>query len=388
MTDTLSRIAAKGNVLRCFVIALGEREATTNYPPSSWSKRYNPPPWSWQIGKQAVCEMMTNSILPKRVILDVDTGIDDALALIVAQYLNDRLQLVGVTTVAGNVDLAATTLNTRAVLGLLRRDDLGVAVGAASPLIRALRPAPGIHGERGLGNVDVLSWRFPFAPVATESAAAFISRVARENPGRLTIIATAPLTNIALALKMDPALAARLAEIVIMGGAIDVAGNASPVAEANFLNDPESAEIVLNSGVPIVLVPLDVTQQVTVTRSHLDGLRSQAQQKPSPVADFAVDILGFYLDASERHGHEGASMHDPLAVLLTVQPDLGEATPLAVQIATGSTIAAGECIVDRRAHSPARAVPRPNVRCYRRVDVQSCRDVILDSLLRTFGQIP
>jgi purine nucleosidase len=321
----------------------------------------------------------------KEIILDVDTGIDDALALVLATHLTDSFQILGVTTVAGNVDLAAATENTRAVLGLVGRADVPVARGARAPLIRPLRTAPAFHGPKGLGEIDLRSWDSPRSPLLDVSAAEFIATTARKRTGRLILIATGPLTNLALAFKMDPSLASHLAELVIMGGAIDVPGNASPVAEANFFTDPEAAQIVLSSGVPIVLVPLDVTEQVTVTRDSFEALRARAKQFPSRVADFACDVLSFYLSACETYGRSGAALHDPLAVAVAARPDLAEWEPLAVQVATSDPLTAGQCIVDRRPRSSVRPEPLPNVRSCRRVRADACREVILESFIASPG---
>lgn len=316
----------------------------------------------------------------KEIILDVDTGIDDALALILATRLTNAFQILGVTTVAGNVDLDAATKNTRAVLGLVGRTDVPVAVGAASPLLRRLRTAPAIHGARGLGEVDIDRWHLPRPPLAPESAAEFIARTARERPGRVTVVATGPLTNLALALKMDTSLASRLSALVIMGGAIEVPGNASPVAEANFFTDPEAAQIVLAAGIPTVLVPLDVTEQVRVTRQRLASLRRQVSETPSATGEFVCSVLDFYVTACEAYGHDGAALHDPLAVAIAARPELANLRSVALQVATSDQLTAGQCIVDRRPRSATRPEPIPNARVSARVDADACRELILQAL--------
>jgi len=315
----------------------------------------------------------------KDIILDVDTGIDDALALMVAAWRSDDFRILGATTVAGNADLKIATDNTRAVLGLVGRADVPVAVGAARPLIRPLLIAPAFHGFLGMGEIDVADWDVPRAPLADASAAEFIARAARERPGQITLIATGPLTNVALALAMDRSLAGRLAEIVIMGGAIAVPGNASAVAEANFHNDPEAARIVLASGAKILLVPLDVTEQVAVDRARLQRLRGAVKDKPSATADAAVAILEFYLNAYEEHGRIACALHDPLAVLLAARPDLTETAEHAIEIATADPATAGLCIVDRRPPTALRSPPLPNVRTSTRVDVEVCRELIVEA---------
>ena len=314
------------------------------------------------------------------IILDVDTGIDDALALMLAAWLTEDLRILAATTVAGNVDLKTATDNTRAILGLLGRADVPVAAGADRPLIQPLRIAPAFHGRLGMGDLDVSEWDVPRAPLAETSAAELIARTARERPGQVTLIATGPLTNVALALAMDRSLAGRLAEIVIMGGALAVPGNASPIAEANFHNDPEAARIVLSSGARIHLVPLDVTEQVAIDRTRLASLRIRAKERPSPTADVAISILEFYLTAYEQHGRTACALHDPLAVLFAARPELTETVEHAVEIAVADPATAGLCIVDRRPLTSLRPPDPPNLRASAKLDAEACRELIIEAL--------
>ncbi|MGH2461890.1 MAG: nucleoside hydrolase [Chloroflexota bacterium] len=316
----------------------------------------------------------------KDIILDVDTGIDDALALILAGRLTHALRIVGVTTVAGNVDLATATENTRAVLGLIGRADVPVAAGAAGPIARPLRTAPEFHGAGGLGDLDPVALPFPRPGLLDENAAAFIAREAREHPGEIAVIAAGPLTNLARALELDAAVAGSLAGVVVMGGAIGVPGNASPVAEANFFADPEAARAVLSAGLPITLVPLDVTEQVAIDRPRLDALRRPHAGRHSPVSDFALEILDFYLRACESYGRSAAALHDPLAVAIAAVPELADTTPLAVEIPTLDPLTAGQCVVDRRPRSARRPEPTPNVQACLQVLVDPARQLILGEL--------
>jgi len=203
------------------------------------------------------------------LLLDVDTGIDDALALF---YLADaqkrgQLKILGSTTVGGNVEVGQTTLNTLKVWEMLELE-IPVASGAESPLQVPLNTAPFVHGEDGLGNSFLSP---PKRLPVNESAADMILRLSHEYSGELTLLTTAPLTNIAVALLRDPDLAGRIRKLVIMGGAV-FTGNVSAVAEANIANDPEAARIVFRSGIEMTLVGLDVTHKVYLEEADLEPL--------------------------------------------------------------------------------------------------------------------
>ena len=201
---------------------------------------------------------MTKSSTKRPTLIDVDTGIDDALALIVASYLSDSLEICSVTTVAGNVGIDDATENTRAVLGLLGRGDMLIAKGAAGPIAHDWTTSAQVHGERGLGALD--RPELLAGPALSEfSAVELILQQARLHSGELLIVATGPLTNLALALLAYPDLREHVANVVVMGGAFERGGNVSPVAEYNFYVDPLAADIVMTSGLDVTLIPLDTT---------------------------------------------------------------------------------------------------------------------------------
>jgi inosine-uridine nucleoside N-ribohydrolase len=271
-------------------------------------------------------------------LLDVDTGIDDALAVMLASG-SPVLRLAGVTTVAGNVPLDAVTRNTRAVLELLKRDDVPVAVGAAEPLSGWMprEPIP-IHGHDGLGDSGLLPARLS---VSTESAPSFIARMAEANAHKLVVVATGPLTNIAIAMLLHPQALARVKEIVWMGGAACVPGNVTPVAEFNAWADPQAAAIVLGSAIPITMVGLDVTHKVILESNRLDRMDSAT----SPASRFAGQIGRYYLDFLAHRGAAGAgAMHDPLAVAVAANPSLVETLPMQVRVETESRFSRGQTI--------------------------------------------
>ncbi len=256
------------------------------------------------------------------LIVDCDTGIDDALALL---YLlgDPRIDLRAITTVFGNTtaDIAAT--NTLRVLELAGRPDIPTAVGADSSLRGTVQLAPHVHGDDGLGNTRLPA---PAGAPVTEPAAELIVRLARENPGRLRLLAIGPLTNLATALRLAPELPELVSHVTIMGGAVDHPGNVTPWAEANIANDPEAARLVLRAGWDVTLVPLDVTMTELLTEEH--RLRLLAAAAPTP--RFAATILAHYLDAYQRNvfGAPRAACHDPLAAAIAI----GEVSPVLAPI--------------------------------------------------------
>jgi inosine-uridine nucleoside N-ribohydrolase len=250
-------------------------------------------------------------------LIDTDPGIDDALALFYAWGSPD-LRLAGLTTVAGNVEVAQATRNLFRLLALRRPDPPPVvAQGAAAPLARPLVTAKGYHGEDGLGGLD--DWPAVEPRLAPLDGADFILDAARRAPEPLTLIALGPLTNVALALARDRAALAGLARVVVMGGAVDVPGNVTAAAEFNFHVDPEAAARVLEAGLTVDLVPLDATRQALLSRAELE--RALARCPRAFAARCAAFTLkGFQVDASR--GTAGMVLHDPLAVAVALDPAL------------------------------------------------------------------
>ncbi len=250
--------------------------------------------------------------MPNRpFLLDCDTGIDDAMAII---YLlgEPDIDLVGITNVFGNVDPDQAAANTLALLELAGRPDIPVAIGAHHPLHgRYDGGAPHVHGHNGIGGITLPS---PAAEPSTEAAAQMIVRLAHEHRGQLHIVATGPLTNIALALALDPAFPHHIASLTIMGGAAAVPGNVSPVAEANIGNDPEAAVAVLSAHWPhLTLVPLDVTMTQQLTEADRQVLLAS----PRPVPQAIGRMLDFYFDFYEGLlGTRSCALHDPLAAAI------------------------------------------------------------------------
>ena len=250
-------------------------------------------------------------------LIDTDPGIDDALALLYA-WGSPELRLAGITTVAGNVEVAQATENLFRLVALRRPEPAPVvAQGAAAPLARPLVTAKGYHGEDGLGGLD--DWPAVRPALSPLDGPAFIVDAARRAREPLTLIALGPLTNVALALALDRAALAGLSRVVVMGGAVHVRGNVTSTAEFNFYVDPEAAARVLDAGLTVDLVPLDATRQALLPRGELE--RALAR-RPGPFATrcAAFTLRGFEVDAARGTG--GMVLHDPLAVAVALDPTL------------------------------------------------------------------
>lgn len=281
---------------------------------------------------------------PKNPLLvDCDTGIDDALALL---YLlgDPDLDLRAVTSVFGNTSAEAAAMNTLRVLELAGRPDIPVAVGADRSRRGTARFAPHVHGADGLGDTGLPA---PAGAPSATPAAELIVRLAHEHPGRLDLLALGPLTNLAAALRLDPALPRRVRQVTIMGGAIHHPGNVTPAAEANIDNDPESARMVLRAGWDVALVPLDVTMTELLTERHRHRLAACG----TPATRFAAGILRQYLDFYEStvFSRRVAACHDPLAAAIAA----GDVSPVVapavdVDVDTGDGPGRGMTIADTR----------------------------------------
>src|SRR5438132_5485536 len=263
------------------------------------------------------------------LLLDCDPGHDDAIALLLA-LASPEVELVGVTTVAGNQTLEKTTANAIRVLELVGRDDVAVAAGAARPLVRELFVAACVHGETGLDGTDLPPAR---GRAVAEHAVDFLAeRVA----GR-TLVATGPLTNVALLLARRPE--ARPDRIVLMGGAI-AEGNVTPAAEFNVCADPEAAARVFASGIDVTMIGLDVTHKALFTSAHIGRLAGR-------VGGMVTELLRFY-DRFHRevYGFDGSPIHDAVAVAHVLRPDLVETKRLNVEIDVESELCRGRTVVD------------------------------------------
>ncbi|NMM43265.1 nucleoside hydrolase [Rhodospirillaceae bacterium KN72] len=310
--------------------------------------------------------------MTEKIIIDTDPGIDDAMAIHLA-FAHPGLEVVALTTIFGNVHTATATRNAL-VLAEMAQYPCAVAQGADKPLVLPLNPpADFVHGAEGFGDLPA---RTPTGKPDPRSAAAYICEMAAAHPGEITLCAVGPLTNLALALRHDPAVTKNLKRVVIMGGAVDAPGNVSPFAEANIINDPHAAEEVFAADWPITLVGLDVTMQVRCTP---DDFASMPGSSPT-IGGFLNDATQFYFDFHRRqHDLNCCFMHDPTAVIAVTDPDVltCESVPLSV-ICEGEKI--GQTV---RIDDPAR---RP-VDVALGVDIDRVRSIFIDTIKSADGRV-
>ncbi|QXC09179.1 pyrimidine-specific ribonucleoside hydrolase RihA [Aeromonas sp. FDAARGOS 1408] len=274
------------------------------------------------------------------VILDCDPGHDDAIALILA-LASPELKVLAVTTSAGNQTPDKTLNNALRILTLLGRDDIPVAAGAPKPLARELIIADNVHGESGLDGPKLPAPAF--APVAM-TALELMAKCLRESPEPVTLVPTGPLTNIALLLAAHPELKQKIARIVLMGGAAG-AGNWTPAAEFNIYVDPEAADMVFKSGLPITMCGLDVTHEAQVMDEDIERVRAIT----NPVAQCVAGLLDFFMiyHRDPKWGFAGAPLHDPCTIAWLLAPALFHGVECRVDIETGGTHTSGMTVVDR-----------------------------------------
>ena len=252
---------------------------------------------------------------PKKLIIDTDPGIDDAMAILFA-LTDPACHVLGLTTIFGNVTTAQATRNALR-LGELARNPVPVAHGADAPLaIAAKDPAHFVHGDEGFGDIPAEP---PARSADPRSAAEFLIETCKADPGEVTICAVGPLTNLALALRKDPQLTDYVSEIVVMGGSVRQTGNVSPYAEANIWNDPHAAAEVFAADWPVRMVGLDVTQAVRCTRDDFAALASAAPV----IGGFLNRAADFYFRFHvAQRGFDGCYMHDPTAIIAITDPEL------------------------------------------------------------------
>jgi purine nucleosidase len=274
----------------------------------------------------------------KRIIIDTDPGVDDALAFLLA-LASPEIQLEALTTTQGNVTLEKATRNALSVLELACASHIPVARGSLLPLVEPLRASADVHGESGIGNAKLPE---PVTkPVPKHAVDYLIERVLAE-PNEISIFPIGPLTNIAMAIRKEPRFARAVRELVIMGGAILEYGNITPQAEFNIWVDPHAAHIVFHSGIPITLIPLDVTHKCLLKQEHVDRL----MKIDSPISRFIRDAMEVYLEASFQLGYEGSSLHDPLTLATIVAPELLTSEEYYVDVDISGGVSMGKTFAD------------------------------------------
>ena len=290
---------------------------------------------------------------PRKIIIDTDPGQDDAVAILLALASPEDIEVLGITCVAGNVPLHLTSKNARIVCELAGRSDIAVFAGCDRPLGRDLVTAEHVHGETGL-NGPVLP--DPSMPLQDAHAVDFIiETLQKAEPGSITLCPLGPLTNIATALKKAPDIADAVQEIVLMGGAYFEVGNITPTAEFNIYVDPEAADIVFKSGIPLVVMSLDVTHKALVTSPRNDAFRALG----TPVGTAVAEMTDFFERFDkEKYGSEGAPLHDPCVTAYLIDPDLFAGRHINVEIETQSELTMGMTVADwwRVTDRPANAL--------------------------------
>ena len=276
----------------------------------------------------------------RKIIIDTDPGQDDAVAILLA-LASPEIEVLGLTCVAGNVPLALTAKNARIICELAGRPDLPVYAGCDRPLKRDLVTAEHVHGKTGL---DGIALPDPTMPLAEGHAVDFLIETLRREPaGSVTLCPIGPLTNIATALHRAPEIAGRIRQIVLMGGAYFQVGNITPAAEFNIYVDPEAADIVFRSGIPLVVMPLDVTHKALTTRARIEAFRALGTRVGEAVASWTDFFERFDM---EKYGSEGAPLHDPCTIAWLLRPDLFAGREINVEIELHGQYTAGMTVAD------------------------------------------
>jgi purine nucleosidase len=352
--------------------------------------------------------------VPPRIplILDVDTGIDDSLALLYAAASEDA-ELVAVTCVAGNIDARQVAVNTLAVLELAGRGDVEVALGREVPLVRPLKTTPETHGPRGLGYAELAP---ATAALSERHAVDLLIDEARRRPGELTLVTLGPLTNLAVAVLREPELPRLYRRYVLMGGAYRSPGNTAPTTEWNINVDPDAAKVVFSAWTaaretdPSIARPvalgLDVTERAKIVPDHVVALARRAGSTPddsnllaggedpmqatrsvasNPIVRFVADALRFYMEFHSRYdGFYGAFIHDPLAVAAALDPTLVRTEALPVDVELGGTLTTGETVTDwRRVWKKP-----PNIDVAVEADAEAFLDRFVERVGRLAAELP
>ena len=276
----------------------------------------------------------------RKIIIDTDPGQDDAVAILLA-LASPELEVLGITAVAGNVPLALTERNARKICELAGRPEVKVFAGASRPMVRSLVTAEDVHGKTGLDGPELPE---PGMPLQEQHAVDFIvETLMREQGGSVTLCPLGPLTNIALALEREPDIVPRIREIVLMGGGFFEGGNVTPAAEFNIHVDPHAADVVLKSGIPVVMVPLDCTHKALTTAKRVAAFRDLGTRPGVATAE----MLEFFERFDEnKYGTDGGPLHDPCVIAYLLKPELFSGRHINVSVEIASELTMGMTVAD------------------------------------------
>lgn len=279
--------------------------------------------------------------MPRKIIIDTDPGQDDAVAILLALASPEEIEVLGITAVAGNVPLELTAKNARIICELAGKPDVKVYAGCDRPMAKTLVTAEHVHGQTGLNGPKLPD---PVMALQDSHGVDFIIDTLRAEPaGTVTLCPLGPLTNIATAFERAPDIIEKVQEIVLMGGAYFEVGNITPAAEFNIYVDPEAAEITFRSGVPIVVMPLDVTHKALVTPARNDAFRALG----TPVGTAVAEMTDFFERFDkEKYGSEGAPLHDPCVTAYLIRPELFSGRHINVEIEVKSDLTRGMTVAD------------------------------------------
>jgi purine nucleosidase len=309
----------------------------------------------------------------RRIIIDTDPGIDDAVAILLALGAREELEVIGIVAVAGNLPLPQTERNARRVCELAGRTDIPVYAGCARPLVRPLATAEHVHGETAR---DRLLLPEPTIGLRTQHGVDFLIETLRAaEAGAITVSALGPLTNIATALIKAPEIAGKIGELVIMGGACFELGNVTPAAEFNIYVDPHAAAIVVDSGIPITMIPLDVTHHVLTTPKRLAALRTLGNRCSLAVAAL---LASFERNRRAKFGSRASALHDPSVIAYLLRPTLFHGREVNVAVETQSPLTMGMTVVDWWAVTGRAA----NARVMNTVDANGFYKLLMEKLAR------
>jgi len=277
---------------------------------------------------------------PAPIIIDTDPGQDDAVAILLA-LASPELDVLGITAVAGNVPLALTERNARKICELAGRPDMKVFAGAVRPMVRPLVTAEEVHGKTGLDGPVLPD---PQMPLQAQHGVDFIVETLMARPaGTVTLCTLGPLTNVGLALVREPRIAGRIKQIVAMGGGYFEQGNVTPAAEFNIYVDPQAAQLVLDAGIPVTLIPLDCTHQALTTAKRVEAFRAM----PNRSGPATAAMLDFFERFDERkYGTDGGPLHDPCVIAWLLRPDLFKGRDVHLAIECESELTMGMTVID------------------------------------------